>query len=450
MDSDEISHGSRLTAAIDARPEPLDGHGRSASNVVSPGREMSELIEHAQQCLVAVRRFQGSRKSVLLHRSELQHARGKLANLQRLFEHSEQGTTVVLEQQKSSRDRQSLRGSHHAVPATLADNSKHRKEFMNQMNCVGEMENALSALEFAHAKRDEELAVGVGNLMVVLQSYMGHHFGNGLQLADEAVSSVASPISDALPPLLSQYFDTAGDITLLQEKLMETEYEHLREKATREHREDQGKIFEVSDEAFKEEYMETCRSINEQLIIAIETAQRLKEQCLMDGMDPDEWRKKHSEESEFPANASHHRSQKSFSTRHLRPSAMPVFHTQNSTQGDSLFHTGQHQPIFQLIDPEDPLERVKDWVRHVPTEPDEDPRRNSKYHLLYNRSTVSLPVLLPNILAFEALPFDIGQAATTSYLPVSPQARDLRPRRNYRTVRRSSEPIPVDRTTVAI
>ncbi|KAK6434441.1 hypothetical protein LTR95_009380, partial [Oleoguttula sp. CCFEE 5521] len=91
--------------------------------------------------------------------------------------------------------------------------------------------------------------------------------------------------SARLHPLLVRYYDAAGDVKVMGERLADVDYEHVDAATARSLRRDQDLELEQSDVAFQDEYHRRRGSIEHRLDAAIERADLLKAQCLFEGLD---------------------------------------------------------------------------------------------------------------------------------------------------------------------
>ena len=107
-------------------------------------------------------------------------------------------------------------------------------------------------------------------------------------LAPSEANSKSSESS--LPPLLAQYFDRKGDVGIYQERLQECDFNHGEGVTERAFLRDRGEKVVPSDEAFDYNYRTRRREIEEDLRTAQEEVDILRQRCLDNGDNPDEWR----------------------------------------------------------------------------------------------------------------------------------------------------------------
>lgn len=90
-----------------------------------------------------------------------------------------------------------------------------------------------------------------------------------------------------LPPALLKYNDRVGDITVLQERLMELDADYNAEATRRENRANLGEPIAPSDLEFQDSYHQEQDSMRQQLSTAMVDVQWLRQECLDAGIDPD-------------------------------------------------------------------------------------------------------------------------------------------------------------------
>jgi hypothetical protein len=89
------------------------------------------------------------------------------------------------------------------------------------------------------------------------------------------------------PPLLRDYYDKAADVTILQDRLMEVERDHLDAKMERELRRASGEPVFPPETDFIDEFHRLLAMSAHELAIAEEKAEMLRQECLDNHLDPD-------------------------------------------------------------------------------------------------------------------------------------------------------------------
>ncbi|OQN96404.1 hypothetical protein B0A48_17656 [Cryoendolithus antarcticus] len=88
-----------------------------------------------------------------------------------------------------------------------------------------------------------------------------------------------------LDPLLAQYYDRAGDVSIMAERMGDLQEQHYHEIATRGLREDQAEVLSIADADFDDNYEREHRILQTELDIAAGEADELRARCEAAGLD---------------------------------------------------------------------------------------------------------------------------------------------------------------------
>lgn len=117
------------------------------------------------------------------------------------------------------------------------------------------------------------------------------------QLATARQEMTGTPLSMSstgtrLDPRLERYYDRAGDVKIMAERLLELEHQHNEELVTRGIRQDRDEVLSITDEDFDRDYSRKYTITDQELQIAIKDADDLREDCIKAGLDIDAWKQK--------------------------------------------------------------------------------------------------------------------------------------------------------------
>ena len=108
----------------------------------------------------------------------------------------------------------------------------------------------------------------------------------GAQLEIESnTSSAHSTVESSTPTLLAQFYDSAGDVRIYQERLAELEYNFQESVIERDMIQDRGDEVDTSDEEFRAKYMRERKIIQDDLEKAEHEAAELKLKCEKLGLE---------------------------------------------------------------------------------------------------------------------------------------------------------------------
>lgn len=110
-----------------------------------------------------------------------------------------------------------------------------------------------------------------------------------LRLQDSSLNPESPGKSSAsdIEPLLEEYYEAAGNVKMLGERLVNMDYTYAEDATTRLFLQDQGMELETTDQTFNEEYSIARAKLEHELDRAIDLADELKAQCRSAGLDPE-------------------------------------------------------------------------------------------------------------------------------------------------------------------
>lgn len=228
---------------------------------------------------------------------------------------------------------------------------------------AADMETELGNSEFAMQKKEASLA-GIAENMLRLLNELTLPGQGASTTADDAGSQShpSAPSSVDQHPLLQHYFDKAGNVSVLRERLGDLEMEFEEARANRQFQREHDLPLEVADEEFEGFYLHRRTQAAEALAEAIRVAELAKQVCLIEGLDPDGFKPTKAEECTPPPSGMDERSHSSATPSSGRANlANPVETTGPPT---SLSLGNQPFPQGNIVPP--PMnDRVQTWIENV-------------------------------------------------------------------------------------
>ncbi|TKA58181.1 hypothetical protein B0A49_12249 [Cryomyces minteri] len=159
-------------------------------------------------------------------------------------------------------------------------------ELGSQEGQVEDLEDQLSILEYRLHQREGELYTSLKEVFV--QSLHDLHDDINMETNTTTVSPGEEGSSDSIPPLLAEYYDKVGDVTVMRERIEELESEHHQVLDGYEARLRVGGVISESDKTFLLNYKQEHQAMLRDLENAQRLASGLREQCIESGLNPDQ------------------------------------------------------------------------------------------------------------------------------------------------------------------
>ncbi|TKA65942.1 hypothetical protein B0A49_10546 [Cryomyces minteri] len=149
-----------------------------------------------------------------------------------------------------------------------------------------DLEYQLCILEYDLGQQEDELFASLQKMFT--QSLHELQYNGETETRTSTVIPDEAGSDENIPPLLLEYYDKVGDVTVMRERLEDHEAEHQRELAGYEARLAAGGVISKSDEAFLLDYEHDRQAMLRDLSEAQRIATELRQQCLDEGLNPDE------------------------------------------------------------------------------------------------------------------------------------------------------------------
>lgn len=242
----------------------------STSNLVELDQRRRFL--RRRQCLTALRRHTvtGRVRAIQERKMCLQQREHVLRTGQRWMEAAE-GVTAKLDRSECQAPLQSLYEQMRESFVLLDTYTERVKRF----------EGDLSQLEFRLSRKEAKFYKDYVELLSDDDSC-------SIENDEYCIVSSSDASSEEIHPLLRKYYDKAGDVNVLKDRLNELEFDHQQEMFMRDERMGLGEPISPSEQAFQELYFTERSNTIRNLSEAQAEARRLREQCLRNGMMPED------------------------------------------------------------------------------------------------------------------------------------------------------------------
>lgn len=268
---------------LDAVPSPqVPKNGSDAQRAtqatlrsVSPTLRSLELARHT-------RRLSKLLDKVLLLRTQYEHRAQTLASCRRYQQQSTAGLMLAL-----NRGLASAPGSNeHEQSAVIAEAyEQYRADYettQDEESKVMQLAGQLSEMEYKLRNIEEGLTRTLKSLGHVLKrsgSEVSSH-----RLSPSHSTHERSGFGD-IHPLLAEYFDRKGDVSIMIERLHELQFDHSEGLLSREILADRGDALDTTDQQFQNEFIARRDEILRELEAAEADTVALKAQCEAAGLD---------------------------------------------------------------------------------------------------------------------------------------------------------------------
>lgn len=145
-------------------------------------------------------------------------------------------------------------------------------------------ENDLEAIE-------TDFLDAASKLVLITQQTSDSNVDQQLHVAESARPDSPGPHTPRLDPLLERYYDKAGDVKIMCERLLDLDEWRQEAVATRELLADRGEPLPIADDDFEKEYLRRRTIIEEEVNIVIAEADKLREKCEKAGLDVNAWQR---------------------------------------------------------------------------------------------------------------------------------------------------------------
>lgn len=180
------------------------------------------------------------------------------------------------------------------------------------------------------------------------------------QFSTEDDADYAASESSLGHPLLEEYFEVAGDVTVAKQRLTELLKEQQEQRTHRIFQEDQGMVLEETESAFEARCASERENADRNIQAAILLKDQLRSRCLATGIDPDKHRHAGSQDHEIEDVSSQdgtHRVR--LHLNYGRPASIPVILTEAGEFGD-VVEVDQRQISIPEV-----AQNVKRWIDRI-------------------------------------------------------------------------------------
>ena len=266
----------------------LDGITTLVEQAELQARQLSILREIASSFLRRYARFAPLREETLLLRSRTKFQWQTCLDYRRFVSESQQ---IFLEGAASASTAalplggspEKFRALHNQV---LRDHEA-QDEFAQQTH---KLETELTDLEFKMLQREGLLAMAAGKMVAFLNQLSLPGQSGSVTAVESAAASLSGAASSAeMPPLLQHYFDKAGNVAVLRERLIDMELDHNEARAFRLFQAEHDQPLERSDQEFEATYLNKYAAKRRELDEAHHIAETAKAVYLDEGLDPESY-----------------------------------------------------------------------------------------------------------------------------------------------------------------
>lgn len=258
-------------------PLPTAGSEWSAGN--APAKDDLERISQRQNAARLMRRLERHStclNDVRLLRSQVKSAwerfyryRVQYVDSRRLYEHHIDPFTIRYSGASNIQGIELLRRHF--------DSDRDRLE--RQCAEAIDLEKQLEAKEEELEKREVAFAAAANDMAL-------HHSPSpGNEAALHSSPQSVPPATPRLDPRLERYFDKAGDVKVMCERLLDLDQWRQETVATRELLSDRGEVMPLSNEDFEQDYLRKRAVIEEEVNLVIAEADQLREVCEQAGLN---------------------------------------------------------------------------------------------------------------------------------------------------------------------
>lgn len=151
------------------------------------------------------------------------------------------------------------------------------------------LEKQLEAKEDELQKRETAFADAANDMLLI------HSPASAQEPALPSSSQSVPSLTPRLDPRLERYFDKAGDVKIMCERLLDLDQWRQETVITRELLADRGDVLPQSNEEFEEDYLRKRAIIEEEVNVVIAEADQLREACEQAGLDVTAYLQAHPE-----------------------------------------------------------------------------------------------------------------------------------------------------------
>ncbi|KAJ9625888.1 hypothetical protein H2203_004654 [Taxawa tesnikishii (nom. ined.)] len=328
-----------------------------------PEERRSAQDDHVPlQCLLEqLRKVSQSREDLLLSRAEAKYEIEKYREARRHVEESQiafmRAVDVAMVDSSPLYAHQHLKSLHQQL-------QDDQNALRAQSEANASLENALSNQEYRLAEKEAVLFTSLEKLLVRIPQ--SHIPGLDFDVASLPQSRSEAP-STSVPSILEEYYDKAGDVSVMKQRLDEADAEYEEEYARRQFRREHELPIEPSDEEFDRGHSSERTALVENLRLAEEAAEQSRQACIAAGHDPDHAEIQYSY-SETPEPDGHRDSvdieqSPMFPGETMRAKFAPFFDRHYPTT-TSLMHLNE-SPDDLVLNFKDTRDRINRWLLDV-------------------------------------------------------------------------------------
>lgn len=286
-----------------------DHEERASSWPAAPrGHFLATFQKYNRRVLRRIARLNRTRDNVLHIRSELVFSRQQYQQRHKFVDESQRTFLKVLDDMVRTEEfiayRQQLHSLYGECRGDLVTLEQQRKT-------VQDLEYKLRKLEYSMLLQERALAEAIGKVNQFRQLDLGRSEGGELpelrmllatstddpSLSEHGADSIDAP-SSAGDPLLVDYFDKAGDVNVMKDRLFELENEHADRQAKRAQQEDQGLILPDVVDEFELAFQAERKEAQNNLDAAVKAKERALKACHQEGIDPEDHKPPRSEQGD--------------------------------------------------------------------------------------------------------------------------------------------------------
>lgn len=197
------------------------------------------------------------------------------------------------------------------------------------------IEKQLEARELDLEAREAEYLDASKDLLLLIDSPSDISVLRQLQSTLSGRARSPQPVSPRLDPRLERYYDKAGDVKIMCERLLDLDEWRQEAVTTRELLADRGEPLPIADDELEKDYLQRRAIIETELNIVIAEADKLREECEQANLDVNAWQKTLPETEDDAAESS------AFDEDEIMPEAVSMTVPAMTTASPSFRETGR-------------------------------------------------------------------------------------------------------------
>lgn len=164
---------------------------------------------------------------------------------------------------------------------------------------ANDLQTELGALEYELQIKEASMKEATEAMKRILSDIrLPAHSSAATVVETEVSPSTSTQPSEDLDPLIDRYFQKLGVLNRLLEESVEIEVDYAEARAERDFKAEHDQTVETTDEAFETWWRDRRNNISQQIVETREVADRARNVCLDDGLDPEMYRRRSRRESD--------------------------------------------------------------------------------------------------------------------------------------------------------